>query len=69
MALDVTLSVVSQLLGDWGSMAEEHLRAVTRGFEVGHFSLMAEMCQLLLPQGETHLSVQLSLKDGKFLNH
>ncbi|KAL7844635.1 hypothetical protein SRHO_G00231740 [Serrasalmus rhombeus] len=51
VALDVALSLVSQLLGDWASAVEELLRAVTRGFEVGHFSLMAEMCQLLLPQG------------------
>ncbi|KAI4880888.1 hypothetical protein NFI96_029768 [Prochilodus magdalenae] len=51
VAVDVALSVVSQLLGDWGSAVEEVLRAVTRGFEVGHFSLMAEMSQLLLPQG------------------
>uniref|UniRef100_A0AAR2JW11 Anaphase-promoting complex subunit 4 WD40 domain-containing protein n=1 Tax=Pygocentrus nattereri TaxID=42514 RepID=A0AAR2JW11_PYGNA len=60
VALDVALSVVSQLLGDWASAVEEFLRAVTRGFEVGHFSLMAEMCQLLLPQGET-LSFMCSL--------
>ncbi|XP_072517898.1 gem-associated protein 5 [Salminus brasiliensis] len=51
VALDVALSVASQLLDDWGSVMEELLRAVTRGFEVGHFSLMDEMCQLLLPQG------------------
>ncbi|XP_066501896.1 gem-associated protein 5 [Hoplias malabaricus] len=51
VALDVAVSVVSQLLGDWGSAVEGLLRAVARGFEVGHFSLMAEMCQLLLPQG------------------
>uniref|UniRef100_A0A8B9H898 Gem (nuclear organelle) associated protein 5 n=1 Tax=Astyanax mexicanus TaxID=7994 RepID=A0A8B9H898_ASTMX len=55
IAVDVALSVVSQLLEDWGSVLEEILRAVTTGFQVGHFSLLDAMCQLLLPQGNTAL--------------
>uniref|UniRef100_W5KHC4 Gem nuclear organelle associated protein 5 n=1 Tax=Astyanax mexicanus TaxID=7994 RepID=W5KHC4_ASTMX len=51
IAVDVALSVVSQLLEHWGSVLEEILRAVTTGFQVGHFSLLDAMCQLLLPQG------------------
>ncbi|KAG1969970.1 gem-associated protein 5 isoform X1 [Pimephales promelas] len=51
ISLDVTLCALSQLLCDWPSALEELLQALTRGSEVGHFTLMAEMCQLLLPQG------------------
>ncbi|XP_026855963.2 gem-associated protein 5 isoform X3 [Electrophorus electricus] len=57
VALDVALSVLSQLLGDWASVVEELLRAVTRGFEAGHFTLMTEMCELLLPQGMDSVEV------------
>ncbi|XP_067279669.1 gem-associated protein 5 isoform X2 [Pseudorasbora parva] len=51
ISLDVTLCALSQLLCDWPSTLEELLQALTRGSEAGHFTLMAEMCQLLLPQG------------------
>ncbi|XP_076836153.1 gem-associated protein 5 isoform X2 [Brachyhypopomus gauderio] len=51
LALDVALYVLGHLLGDWASVVEDLLRAVTRGFQAGHFALMMEMCQLLLPQG------------------
>ncbi|XP_051955361.1 gem-associated protein 5 [Xyrauchen texanus] len=51
ISLDVTLCALSQLLCDWPSAVEELLRALTRGSETGHFTLMAEMSRLLLPQG------------------
>ncbi|XP_030649137.1 gem-associated protein 5 [Chanos chanos] len=51
VALHVTLGVLSWLLGDWGSVVEELLRAVARGAEVGNFALTAEMCRILLPDG------------------
>ncbi|KAA0720372.1 Gem-associated protein 5 [Triplophysa tibetana] len=51
ISLDVTLCALSQLSCDWPSVLEELLRAVTRGFEVGRFTLMSEMSHLLLPQG------------------
>ncbi|XP_016326475.1 gem-associated protein 5-like isoform X3 [Sinocyclocheilus anshuiensis] len=51
MSLDVTLCALSQLLCDWPSVLEELLQALTRGYEAGHFTLMAEMCQLLVTQG------------------
>lgn len=54
ISLDVTLCALSQLLCDWTSTLEELLQALTRSSEAGHFTLMAEMCQLLLPQGEIH---------------
>uniref|UniRef100_A0A673LY98 Gem-associated protein 5-like n=1 Tax=Sinocyclocheilus rhinocerous TaxID=307959 RepID=A0A673LY98_9TELE len=47
ISLDVTLCALSQLLCDWPSVLEELLQALTRGYEAGHFTLMAEMCQLL----------------------
>ncbi|XP_057216483.1 gem-associated protein 5 [Triplophysa rosa] len=50
ISLDVTLCALSQLSCDWPSVQEELLRAVTRGFEVGRFTLMSEMSRLLLPQ-------------------
>ncbi|CAM4671194.1 unnamed protein product [Leuciscus chuanchicus] len=51
ISLDVTLCALSQLLCDWPSTLEELLQALSRGSEAGHFTLMAEMCQQLLPQG------------------
>uniref|UniRef100_A0A672SYA7 Gem nuclear organelle associated protein 5 n=1 Tax=Sinocyclocheilus grahami TaxID=75366 RepID=A0A672SYA7_SINGR len=51
ISLDVTLCALSQLLCDWPSVLEELLQALTRGYEAGHFTLMAEMCQLLVTQG------------------
>uniref|UniRef100_A0A673FRI5 Gem-associated protein 5-like n=1 Tax=Sinocyclocheilus rhinocerous TaxID=307959 RepID=A0A673FRI5_9TELE len=51
ISLDVTLCALSQLLCDWPSVLEDLLRALTRGSEVGHFTLMTEVCQLLLTQG------------------
>lgn len=51
ISLDVALCALSQLLCDWPSVLEDLLRALTRGSEVGHFTLMTEMCQLLLTQG------------------
>uniref|UniRef100_A0A673LTG2 Gem-associated protein 5-like n=1 Tax=Sinocyclocheilus rhinocerous TaxID=307959 RepID=A0A673LTG2_9TELE len=43
ISLDVTLCALSQLLCDWPSVLEELLQALTRGYEAGHFTLMAEM--------------------------
>ncbi len=51
ISLDVTLCALSQLLCDWPSVLENLLQALTRGSEVGHFTLMTEVCQLLLTQG------------------
>nr|XP_055035925.1 gem-associated protein 5 [Misgurnus anguillicaudatus] len=51
ISLDVALCALSHLLCDWSSVLEELLRALTEGFNVGHFTLLAEMSQLLLPQG------------------
>ncbi|KAF7697383.1 gem-associated protein 5 [Silurus meridionalis] len=51
VALDITLSALSELLVDWSSLLEELLRALTRVFKANSFSLMDEMCQLLLPEG------------------
>uniref|UniRef100_A0A672QUK4 Gem nuclear organelle associated protein 5 n=1 Tax=Sinocyclocheilus grahami TaxID=75366 RepID=A0A672QUK4_SINGR len=51
ISLDVTLCALSQLLCDWPSVLEDLLQALTRGSEVGHFTLMTEVCQLLLTQG------------------
>lgn len=52
VALDVALSALSELLGDWSSLLEELLRALTRVFKTNHYPLMAEMCQLFLPGGK-----------------
>ncbi|XP_062868196.1 gem-associated protein 5 [Trichomycterus rosablanca] len=57
VALDVALAVLSELLGDWNLALEQLLRAVTQGFMANQFPLMAEMCQLLLPQGRDSVAV------------
>ncbi|XP_060746757.1 gem-associated protein 5 isoform X2 [Tachysurus vachellii] len=57
LALDVTLSALSELLGDWSSLLEELLRALTRVFKTNHFPLMVEMFQLFLPEDLDSLEV------------
>ncbi|XP_060792483.1 gem-associated protein 5 [Neoarius graeffei] len=57
VALDVTLSALSELLGDCGSLVEELLKALTRVFKANDFPLMAEMCQLFLPAGINSVAV------------
>uniref|UniRef100_A0A6Q2XY68 Anaphase-promoting complex subunit 4 WD40 domain-containing protein n=1 Tax=Esox lucius TaxID=8010 RepID=A0A6Q2XY68_ESOLU len=56
LSLDVTLSTVSWLLGDWGSALEELLHGVARASTAGHFSLMSQTCKLLFPQGIESIS-------------
>ncbi|KAJ7997067.1 hypothetical protein DPEC_G00225080 [Dallia pectoralis] len=56
LSLDVTLSTMSWLLGNWGSALEELLHGVARGSMAGHFSLMSETCRLLFPQGVDSIS-------------
>ncbi|KAI2651116.1 Gem-associated protein 5 [Labeo rohita] len=64
ISLDVTLCALSQLLCDWPSVLEELLRALTRGSEAGHFTLMTEMCQLLKldPTDERSLVISQSVE-------
>ncbi|KAF4077608.1 hypothetical protein AMELA_G00210050 [Ameiurus melas] len=57
VALDVALCALSELLGDWGSLVEELLRALSRVFKADRFPLMAEMCQLFLPGGTASVAV------------
>uniref|UniRef100_A0A6Q2X9Q5 Anaphase-promoting complex subunit 4 WD40 domain-containing protein n=1 Tax=Esox lucius TaxID=8010 RepID=A0A6Q2X9Q5_ESOLU len=65
LSLDVTLSTVSWLLGDWGSALEELLHGVARASTAGHFSLMSQTCKLLFPQGDE--SNMLEPLDGNAL--
>ncbi|XP_036380032.1 gem-associated protein 5 [Megalops cyprinoides] len=53
---DVTLCVLSWLLGEWGAGLEEILGAVARCKGAGNFSLMSETCKLLFPKGMESIS-------------
>ncbi|XP_061104409.1 gem-associated protein 5 isoform X4 [Conger conger] len=48
---DVTMGLLSCLLGDWGAGLEEVLRGVARCRGAGHFSLLSDTCRLLFPEG------------------
>uniref|UniRef100_A0A9J7XJI7 Gem nuclear organelle associated protein 5 n=1 Tax=Cyprinus carpio carpio TaxID=630221 RepID=A0A9J7XJI7_CYPCA len=66
ISLDVTLCALSQLLCDWPSVLEDLLRALTRGSEVGHFTLMTESVtfykQKLDPTDERSLVISESVE-------
>ncbi|XP_018584145.2 gem-associated protein 5 isoform X2 [Scleropages formosus] len=56
VSLNVTLCLLSWLLGDWGAGLEELLGGVARCKEAGQFSLMSEVCGMLFPQGASSVS-------------
>uniref|UniRef100_A0AAY4EDR0 Anaphase-promoting complex subunit 4 WD40 domain-containing protein n=1 Tax=Denticeps clupeoides TaxID=299321 RepID=A0AAY4EDR0_9TELE len=58
VALDVTLATLSLLFGDWDSILENLLYALSRGSDAGNFTLMSEICLLLFPQGCKHILAQ-----------
>ncbi|KAK3524646.1 hypothetical protein QTP70_033871 [Hemibagrus guttatus] len=64
VALDIALSALSELLGDWSSLLEEFLRALTRVFKTNNFPLIAEMCQLFLPGGMDSLAIYKQKLEG-----
>uniref|UniRef100_A0A672SYA2 Gem nuclear organelle associated protein 5 n=1 Tax=Sinocyclocheilus grahami TaxID=75366 RepID=A0A672SYA2_SINGR len=70
ISLDVTLCALSQLLCDWPSVLEELLQALTRGYEAGHFTLMAEIISYFFHVGLFHLclcSIKLDSTDERSL--
>ncbi|KAJ8348614.1 hypothetical protein SKAU_G00272030 [Synaphobranchus kaupii] len=51
VSLDITMGLLSGLLGEWGVGLEELLGGVARCSGTGHFSLLSETCRLLFPEG------------------
>ncbi|XP_031428189.1 gem-associated protein 5 [Clupea harengus] len=64
VALDVSLSMLSWLLGDGSTTLEHFLRAVVRGSEAANFTLMAETCVLLFPRGLDSLTLYPNTLDS-----
>ncbi|NXO29148.1 GEMI5 protein, partial [Cisticola juncidis] len=48
---DLTLAALSCHLGVWDEAVKSILGAVTRSFDAGNFTLMQELCSLILPGG------------------
>ncbi|KAM4039958.1 LOW QUALITY PROTEIN: gem-associated protein 5 [Anomaloglossus baeobatrachus] len=63
IAHEVALSALSYLSKSWAEMAAALLRALSRCHQAGHFTLMQEVSQLLIPKGCTELRGNLSPED------
>nr|XP_033783003.1 gem-associated protein 5 [Geotrypetes seraphini] len=59
ISYDVTLALLSSQLFSWDETVTALLRAVTRAYNAGHFTLMQEICSLLLPDGCRYLHDQV----------
>ncbi|XP_030069204.1 gem-associated protein 5 isoform X2 [Microcaecilia unicolor] len=55
ISYDVTLALLSSQLASWDEAVRALLRAVTRAYDAGHFTLMQEICSRLLPDGCSYL--------------
>ncbi|XP_029439095.1 gem-associated protein 5 [Rhinatrema bivittatum] len=56
---ETTLAVLSNQIASWDEAVRALLKAVTRGYDAGHFTLMQEICCLLLPDGCSYLKDHL----------
>ncbi|NWU03966.1 GEMI5 protein, partial [Urocynchramus pylzowi] len=48
---DLALAALSCHLGTWDEVVKNILGAVTRSFDAGNFTLMQEICSIILPEG------------------
>lgn len=58
---DLALAALSCHLGTWDEAVKSILGAVTRSFDAGNFTLMQEICSIILPEGESLLLSLLAL--------
>lgn len=58
---DLALAALSCHLGLWDEAVKSILGAVSRSFDAGNFTLMQEICRIILPEGESLLVSLLAL--------
>uniref|UniRef100_A0A8D0L820 Gem-associated protein 5 n=1 Tax=Sphenodon punctatus TaxID=8508 RepID=A0A8D0L820_SPHPU len=66
---DLTLAVLSHLTASWDEATKTILGAVTRSCDAGHFTLMQEICNLLLPKGCEHLRHKLDKSSQSMVSY
>ena len=65
---DLTLAALSYQTATWDEAVKSILGAVTRSYDAGNFTLMQEICSIILPEGQSLLGYLLALTDrGIFL--
>lgn len=52
---DLTLAALSSHTATWDEAVKSILGAVTRSYDAGNFTLMQEICSIILPEGESLL--------------
>ncbi|PKU31424.1 hypothetical protein llap_18272 [Limosa lapponica baueri] len=50
---DLTLAALSYQIATWDEAVKSILGAVTRSYDAGNFTLMQEICSIILPEGES----------------
>ncbi|XP_054834207.1 gem-associated protein 5 isoform X3 [Eublepharis macularius] len=64
---ELTLALLSYQTASWIEVVKTILAAVTRSYDAGNFTLMQEICNLILPKGCDHLRKKLDSTDVQSL--
>ncbi|NWV64344.1 GEMI5 protein, partial [Malurus elegans] len=65
---DLALAALSCHSGTWGEAVKSILGAVTRTFDSGNFTLMQEICSIILPEGCDDLRNKLDSTDSQSMD-
>ncbi|NWY92263.1 GEMI5 protein, partial [Loxia curvirostra] len=65
---DLALAALSCHLGMWDEAVKSILGAVTRSFDAGNFTLMQEICSIILPEGCDDLRDKLDSTDSQSMD-
>ncbi|XP_048344202.1 gem-associated protein 5 [Sphaerodactylus townsendi] len=64
---ELTLALLSHLTASWEEAVKAILGAVTRSYDAGNFTLMQEICNIILPRGCDYLREKLDSTDVQSL--
>lgn len=64
---DLTLAALSYRTATWDETVKSILGAVSRSYDAGNFTLMQEICSIVLPEGKSLLVYLLALTEGSSL--
>ncbi|NWW82256.1 GEMI5 protein, partial [Climacteris rufus] len=65
---DLALAALSCHLGTWDEAVKSILAAVTRSFDAGNFTLMQEICRIVLPEGCDDLRQKLDSTNSESMD-
>uniref|UniRef100_A0A8B9SD63 Gem nuclear organelle associated protein 5 n=1 Tax=Apteryx owenii TaxID=8824 RepID=A0A8B9SD63_APTOW len=65
---DLTLATLSYQTATWDEAVKSILGAVTRSYDAGNFTLMQEICSILLPEGCDNLRQKLDSTDSQSMD-